>query len=82
MKTNFTDPKVCHYDYDIKKDWFVYFRFKNPDTGKSKLFVYKAGINLVKSKRTRIAEANSLRDGKSGQIDHHTPVQTDHFAPD
>jgi integrase len=62
MKTNFTDPKLCHYDYDIKKDWFVYFRFKNQETGNPKLFVYKAGINLVKSKRARIAEANSLRE--------------------
>ena len=83
MKTNFTEPKLCHYEYDIKKNWFVFFRFKNPETGKLKLFVYKAGINLIKTKRARIAEAHQLREALIFKLheENWNPFTSETFIP-
>ncbi len=53
-------PKVCHFNYDIKKQWCVHFRMNNPNTGERKQFRFSFGINYVKNKQERIYEANAL----------------------
>lgn len=52
-QSNFTKPKVVKYD-DLKKSWYVYFRY-----GDKKL-VFKKGINYIKNYKKRSAEANAL----------------------
>ena len=67
MKLNFSEPKIFTGGVDISnwskltlsekraalgKDWFVYFSFRNPATGKLKKQPFiKAGANKLKTKR-------------------------------
>jgi integrase len=69
MKLNYSDPKIYTGGVDIStwsrlaiderkkaltKDWFVYFSFRNPATGKlEKQSFIKAGANRLKTKRER-----------------------------
>lgn len=53
-------PKVCHFNYDMKKQWYVHFRMNNPNTGERKQFRFSFGINYIKNKQERIYEANAL----------------------
>lgn len=32
-KKNYSEPKIMHFNYDLKRDWYVYFSFRNPETG-------------------------------------------------
>lgn len=62
---NFTAPVICPkrpQPKDIKKLWYVSFRFRNPDTGQWVPIKKKKGINLYKNFRERLAEANALRE--------------------
>lgn len=59
-KTIHSTPKVCHFNYDIKKQWYVHFRMNDPITEKRKQFRFSLGINYVKNKQERIYEANAL----------------------
>lgn len=47
---------------DIKKPWYVYYSFLNPETGKYQVFQVKKGINREKTIRERTALAVALRD--------------------
>lgn len=58
-KKNFTIPVVCNYDGDLKKKWFVYFRFFH--NGKWHVFKKKEGLNLCKTLKERTTEAEQLR---------------------
>jgi integrase len=53
-------PKVCHYNYDMSKTWYVHFRMNDPETGVRKQFRYAMGINYHSTKPQRILEANAL----------------------
>jgi hypothetical protein len=69
MKLNYSEPKIYTGGVDIStwsrlaidekkkaltKDWFVYFSFRNPATGKlEKQSFIKAGANRLKTKRER-----------------------------
>ncbi|RZJ33712.1 MAG: hypothetical protein EOO51_12535 [Flavobacterium sp.] len=53
MKSIFTIPKVVKYN-DLKKSWFVYFRYDG------KLFRYKYGINYIQDYNERLKEADAL----------------------
>lgn len=33
-KKKYSEPKIMHFNYDMKRDWYVYFSFRNPKTGK------------------------------------------------
>jgi integrase len=81
-KSTFTEPILCHYNFNMKKDWFVYFRY--PDiSGKKILLRFKAGINYEKEKRERIKAGNALRDALSYKLNNEnwnpllkeTPIQ-------
>lgn len=70
MKNNFSKPKIYTGGVDIlqwnklsksekectiSKDWYVYFKFRNPETGKlTRQSNIKAGVNRLKSKEDRM----------------------------
>lgn len=35
-KRKFSTPKIFDADGDLKKRWYVYFSFRNPETGRMK----------------------------------------------
>lgn len=45
----------------MKKDWFVWFRYQDPATGRWVFKSFKKGINAYHNYRERLAEANALR---------------------
>jgi integrase len=55
-KTAYTQPKIVHYDYDLSRVWFVYFRYHG------KVYKHWAGINTHKSKAGRLKEAITTRN--------------------
>ncbi len=60
LKTITTTPKVCHHGHDMSKRWYVHFRMMNPNTGKREQVRLSFGLNYIKIKQERIAEANAL----------------------
>ncbi len=77
MKLNYSEPKIFTGGVNISiwssltsqekktalsKDWFVYFSFRNPETGilKKQSFI-KAGVNKLKSKRERHAFLRTMQ---------------------
>lgn len=59
MTTNFSFPKLCDRGGDLSKQWYVYLYYTGSD-GVRKQFRYSEGINSLKTKRERRAEANAL----------------------
>lgn len=68
MKNIYSEPKLFPTDRDIKKSWFVAFRFTNPDTGERKQFQFRGDINRHKSKHDRTIEGNSLCDALNSML--------------
>ena len=77
MKLNYSEPKIFTGGVNIstwstltlrekktalEKDWFVYFSFRNPKTGKlEKQPFIKAGVNKIKTKRERLAFLKTMQ---------------------
>ncbi|UAM98018.1 site-specific integrase [Polaribacter litorisediminis] len=77
MKLNYSEPKIYTGGVDISqwssfsseqkktalsKDWFVYFSFRNPETGRLKKEPFiKAGVNKLKTKRERYAFLKTMQ---------------------
>ena len=77
MKMNYSEPKIFTGSVDIStwssltsqekkialsKDWFVYFSFRDPKTGKLKKQPFiKAGVNKLKTKRERYAFLKTMQ---------------------
>jgi hypothetical protein len=47
----YTQPKIYHYNYDIKKAWMVAFRYEG------KQYQIRGDINRFKTKKQRLVEA-------------------------
>jgi len=58
LKKRYTIPKLCDYNGDLSKSWFVYFRYET--NGIRKLFRYKMGINRYNTKRERLDEGGII----------------------
>ena len=58
---SYTDPTLCHYSFDLSKDWFVYFDYTDQLTGKTVRKQYRGGINYAKTKDERITQGNALK---------------------
>lgn len=58
---SWTDPQLCHYDYDLKKYWFVYFDFTDNLTGHTVRKQFRYGINFIKTKEERLLQGNALK---------------------
>ena len=54
----FTIPKLCDRGGDLSKQWYVYFYFRTKEGRKQ--FRFSEGLNSLKTKRERRAEANGL----------------------
>ncbi len=77
MKMNFTEPKIytggvqisewskltkLEKETALKKDWFVYYSYRNPETQKLQRQPHiKAGVNKLKTKRERIAFLRTMQ---------------------
>lgn len=57
---NFTEPCLCHYDYDMTEAWFIYFDITNELTGVTLRKQFRGGINYYKKKVDRLREGNAL----------------------
>jgi hypothetical protein len=60
MKANYTEPVVCPKNRDMKKKWFVYFRWTDPVSGKRISIRTRADLNQIADKKERINSANVL----------------------
>lgn len=58
---SYTEPQLCHYSFDLSRDWFVYFDFTDHLTGSTTRKQYRGGINYAKSKDERITQGNALK---------------------
>lgn len=56
----YTEPALCHYNYDITKAWFVYFDITNEETKETVRKQSRRGINHFKEKSDRIKAAKML----------------------
>ncbi|WP_248723256.1 site-specific integrase [Seonamhaeicola sp. ML3] len=55
QKKNFSNPKIYVADGDLTKRWYVYFSFRNPDSGKMKRMTPFYGVaNKYKTKGERM----------------------------
>jgi len=57
---NFTTPKLCSYNNDLSKSWYVYFYYTDSETAIKKQFRYKMGINRFKTVKERKTEAQGV----------------------
>lgn len=57
---SYTEPKLCHYDFDLDKAWFVHFAITNELTGQTERIQSRKGINYIKRKDERIRQGNAL----------------------
>lgn len=73
----FTEPELCHYDYDMSRSWFVYFSVTNELTGKNMRLQFRSDINKFKTKPERLREAKNL---KTFWQDHIRSGRYDPFA--
>lgn len=62
LKKEFSIPKIYTANNDLSKRWYVYFSFRNPDTGKLKRQTPIYGdANKYKTKEERLAVLSILR---------------------
>lgn len=59
-KVRYTEPVLCHHDYDLSKAWFVYFDITNNISGQVKRKQYRAGINYHHTVRDRLRDGEAL----------------------
>lgn len=55
-----TEPVLCHYNYNMAKSWFVHFTFTDHLLGQTVRKQYRNGINFCKRKEDRIRQAHAL----------------------
>lgn len=53
---------------DIKRDWFVYFSYRHPETGKFVRFKRTGGINRIHTLKERIEEAKKLQQAINDEL--------------
>lgn len=60
MPLLFTLPKLCDYDGDLSKAWFVWFDIEDPGTGQKARKQFRGGINYYPDKESRKREGKAL----------------------
>lgn len=53
-------PRLCHYNYNMAKPWYVHFRYLDPNTGIREQFRRTYDLNRYHTKVERIREANAI----------------------
>ncbi|SNR51425.1 hypothetical protein SAMN06265371_104176 [Lutibacter agarilyticus] len=62
MNKNFSNPKIYTANGDLKKRWYVYFSFQNPETGKLKRVTpFYGKANKYKTKEDRLYVLSAYR---------------------
>lgn len=62
MNKNFSNPKIYTANGDLKKRWYVYFSFQNPETGKLKRVTpFYGNANKYKTKEDRLYVLSAYR---------------------
>ena len=56
-----TEPRLCNWSNDTSRQWFIYFIFKDNETGLKKRLQFRGLINETNNKIDRIREANALK---------------------
>jgi integrase len=59
-RLNYTLPKLCTYEDDPSKPWFVWFDISDPDTGESTRKQFRGGINYYPTIEGRKKEGKAL----------------------
>jgi integrase len=55
IKKNFSNPKIYSANGDLKKRWYIYFSYRNPETGKLKRVTpFYGNVNKYKTKEQRL----------------------------
>ena len=55
IKKNYSSPKIYDANGDLSKRWYVYFSFRNPETGKLKRVTpFYGNVNKYKTKEERL----------------------------
>lgn len=57
---SYTEPVLCHYEFDLSQAWFVAFDITNANTGEVKRKQFRGGINYYHTKEERLLEGNAL----------------------
>ena len=60
-KKGYTEPKLHDCNGDLKKEWYVSFRYTNPITGERKPFPHRMGLNYLHTKKERYEEAEAIK---------------------
>ncbi len=60
-KAVWSPPQVCQFNGNLKKQWYVHFRFTDPGSGIRKQFRFKKGINYFHTLDERRREATALK---------------------
>lgn len=58
----FKSPKIHPEDLRMDTQWFVYYSYLHPETGKYQRFKVCADLNRIKTKKERLAAAHDLKD--------------------
>lgn len=62
IKKNFSSPKIYNAKGDLSKRWYVYFSFRNPETGKLKRVTpFYGDANTYKTKEDRLEVLTQYR---------------------
>lgn len=66
QSVSFTEPVLCHYDFNLEKSWFVYFDITNKLTGETRRVQKRGGLeggsnNYWKTKDERLRAGNALK---------------------
>jgi len=82
MKKNYSIPKVYHGgdDYDLTKRWYVYYSFRNPETGKLKRQspIFANFNRQHKTKRERLKSFKILRESLENLLkDGYSPYENE-----
>lgn len=59
---SFKSPKIHPEDFRMDTQWFVYYSYLNPLTGRFQRFKVCADLNRIKTKKERLAAAQDLKD--------------------
>lgn len=57
---SWTEPVLCHYNFDTTKAWFVSFTFTDKLLGKTVRKQYRNGINYTHNREERFRQGNAL----------------------
>lgn len=60
MPLDYTLPKLCDFDGDTNRPWFVWFDVSDPGTGQKLRKQFRGGINYFKDKEARKREGKAL----------------------